>query len=204
MREAVAKVSYHGSKLDPDSVSLREGERVLLISTSPDGFWASVELADGRRGLVAAGALLVQPGGGSRGSGSRGSRGSSDFADELDLSPSSRGPAAFAEDGLYSQGSSPLSHLPGDDIMTHPLTPWGHSPESTPTPVREVPRQRGPQLPLGRPKAGSIDANAFKAPAKKTALGGCLACCFRGLHLCFRYAGASAALGLVGCAVLHM
>mmetsp|Transcript_11949 Transcript_11949/g.38459 ORF Transcript_11949/g.38459 Transcript_11949/m.38459 type:complete len:190 (-) Transcript_11949:380-949(-) len=189
MREAVAKASYHGSKLDPNSVSLREGERVLLISTSPDGFWASVELADGRRGLVAAGALLVQPGGGSRGSGSRGSRGSSDFADELDVSPSSRGPAAFAEDGLYSQGSSPLAQLPGDDIMTHPLKPWGRTPDSTPTPLHE---------------AGNVDANASKAPAKKNALGGCLACCFRGLHLCFRYVGASAGLCLVGCAMLHM
>jgi len=59
VRSAIAIHPYHGSKLDPNSISLQAGESVLVAALSSDGHWASVQVHDGRRGWVALPCLEV-------------------------------------------------------------------------------------------------------------------------------------------------
>mmetsp|Transcript_59956 Transcript_59956/g.126937 ORF Transcript_59956/g.126937 Transcript_59956/m.126937 type:complete len:217 (-) Transcript_59956:56-706(-) len=57
--EAVAKYSYCGSKLDPNSISLHLGEQVWVLGLSEDEAWATIETITGRQGIVAAAALTI-------------------------------------------------------------------------------------------------------------------------------------------------
>jgi len=61
VRTALVRHPYHGSRLDPNSVSLHAGETVTVLNLSADGHWASVQVHDGRRGWVAMPCLELGP-----------------------------------------------------------------------------------------------------------------------------------------------